>query len=150
MAQSLVKNYVHIVFSTKNRIPFIQPNLEGPLHEYLGGICRGLNCQPIKIGGYVDHVHLLCMLSKNLTLTTLLCDVKSHSSKWYKTVDKSLENFYWQAGYGAFSVNPKQIDNVIRYIDNQHIHHSKQTFKEEYIRLLIENEITYDERYVWD
>jgi REP element-mobilizing transposase RayT len=150
MGQSLVKNYVHIVFSTKHREPFIIPPFEDPLHSYLGGICKKLECPPIKIGGYTDHVHILCMLSKKIALMNLLEEVKCHSSSWMKTLDPSLKNFYWQNGYGAFSVNPAEVDRVINYIANQHVHHSKQDFKQEFRAILKKYEVEYDERYVWD
>ncbi|HRP54810.1 IS200/IS605 family transposase [Agriterribacter sp.] len=150
MGQSLVKNYVHLVFSTKYRQPLIYPPYEDELHSYLGGICKSLDCQPIKVGGYTDHVHILCRLSKKIALMKLLEEVKSHSSKWIKTKDRSLSNFYWQSGYGAFSVNPAEADTVIAYIANQHAHHSKKNFQEEYIEYLNYYEVDYDERYVWD
>ena len=150
MGQSLVKNYVHIVFSTKYRTPLIHPTYELELHAYLGGICKALECQPIKIGGYIDHVHILCMLSKKIALMKLLEEVKSHSSKWIKTKDISLNNFYWQDGYGAFSVNPAQTERVIAYIENQHEHHRKKDFQNEYRAYLKKYNVEYDERYVWD
>ncbi len=150
MGQSLVKNYVHITFGTKHRVPLIHPPTESELHNYLGGICKNLGCQPLKIGGYTNHVHILCMLSKNIALAKLLEEVKSHSSKWVKTKDSSLSKFYWQDGYGAFSVNPAEVDVVIAYIENQHEHHRKKTFEEEYLALLVKYGIAYDERYVWD
>ena len=113
MSQSLVKNYLHIIFSTKHRERLINEAVENEVHSYLGGVCKKLDCQPLKVGGYDDHVHILCMLSKKITLIKLLEEVKSHSSKWIKTLDKSLEHFYWQDGYGAFSVNPAQTEKVI-------------------------------------
>ncbi len=150
MGQSLVKNYVHIVFSTKQRQNLIHPPFESELHNYLGGICNNLECQPLKVGGYTDHVHILCMLSKKISLVKLLEEMKAHSSKWFKTKHESLSNFYWQDGYGAFSVNPKQVDIVTAYIVNQHRHHSKKTFQDEYRTFLKQYKIDYDERYVWD
>jgi REP element-mobilizing transposase RayT len=150
MGQSLVKNYIHIVYSTKYRQPLIHQPYEDELHGYLGGICKKLECQPIKIGGYTDHVHILCMLSKKIALMKLVEEVKSHSSKWIKTLDSSLQSFYWQDGYGAFSVNPAEVDSVITYIANQHEHHSKKTYQDEYRAFLKKYEIEYDERYVWD
>ena len=150
MSQSLVKNYIHIVFSTKHREHTIVPPYEEELHSYLGGTCKKLDCQPIKIGGYTDHIHILCMLSKKIALMKLLEEVKSHSSKWIKTKDASLSNFYWQDGYGAFSVNPADVDKVIAYISDQHQHHSKKTFQDEYRAILKKYNVEYDERYVWD
>ncbi|WP_339793508.1 MAG: IS200/IS605 family transposase [Imperialibacter sp.] len=150
MPQSLVKNYVHIVFSTKHREPLIYPPFEDELHRYMGGICNDLECIPIKIGGYVDHVHILCLLSKKIALMKLLEEVKSHSSKWMKTKHESLSNFYWQDGYAAFSVNPTQIGRVIAYIAGQHKHHSKNGFMNEFRNLMLQNQMEFDERYVWD
>ena len=94
MGQSLVKNYIHITFSTKNRAPLIHPPVQRELYSYIGGICREMDCPPIKIGGYSDHIHILCMLSKKIALMKLLEEVKSHSSKWMKTKDIALKNFY--------------------------------------------------------
>ena len=150
MGQSLVKNYLHIVFSTKYRQPLIYSPYEKELHAYLGGICKKQECYPLKIGGYTDHVHILCMLSKKLALMKLMEDLKSHSSKWFKTKDKSLEDFYWQDGYGAFSVDHHQVEKIIPYIANQHEHHKSQDFKDEFRGLMKKYEIAYDERYIWD
>jgi REP element-mobilizing transposase RayT len=150
MGQSLVKNYLHIIFSTKLRQPLIHPPIEKELHAYLGGVCKKLDCQPIIVGGYTDHVHILCLLSKKVTLVKLVEEIKSHSSKWIKTLDKSLEDFFWQDGYGAFSVNPSQVDVVIKYIENQKEHHSKKGFQDEYRAFLKKYKVEYDERYVWD
>ena len=150
MGQSLVKNYMHIVFSTKHRQPIILPDIEGELHAYMGGNCNNLECQTIKIGGYTDLVHILCMLSKKIPLMKLLEEIKSHSSKWIKTKCHPYKTFYWQDGYGAFSVSPKNVDSVISYIANQHRHHDIQNFQDEYRGLLKEYRVEYDERYVWD
>ena len=150
MGQPLVKNYMHIIFSTKLRESLIHAPYDTELYGYLGGICKNLECHPIKIGGYTDHVHILCMLSKKIALMKLIEEVKSHSSKWMKTKDGSLKSFYWQDGYGAFSVNPSQVDKVITYIANQHEHHKKQTFQDEYRIFLKKYNVEYDERYVWD
>jgi len=89
MGQSLVKNYLHIVFSTKLRVPIIHPPYNLELYSYLGGICNNLESQVLKVGGYSDHVHILCMLSKKIALMKLLEELKSHSSKWMKTKDMS-------------------------------------------------------------
>ena len=150
MGQSLVQNYVHLVFSTKHRQPFIIPSVEDELFAYLGGTCNKLDCQVIKVGGYFDHVHILCMLSKKIALMKLLEEIKSHSSKWIKPKHPSLNNFYWQDGYGAFSVNPKEVETVIQYIANQKEHHAKRTFQDEYRLFLKQYKVNYDERYVWD
>ena len=150
MGQSLVKNYVHIVFSTKHRKPLISDPVETELHSYLGGICNKLGCQVIKVGGYTDHIHILCLLSKKITLVKLLEELKSHSSRWIKTKGNMYANFYWQDGYGAFSVNPSEVEVVTNYIANQKEHHCKKTFQDEYKAFLKKYEVEYDERYVWD
>ena len=150
MGQSLVQNYIHLVFSTKHRQRLITPDIEDKLHAYLGGICKGLGCPVLMVGGYVDHIHMLFKLSQKVALMEVVKKVKGGSSKWIKTQDSKFRNFYWQDGYGAFSVSPKGVDVVVAYIKNQHVHHGQQTFKEEYRVLLREYGVGYDERYVWD
>ena len=138
------------MFSTKYRQPLITDDIEGELHAYLGGICKKLECHPLKVGGYTDHIHILCMLSRKITLMKLLEEIKSHSSKWVKTKGDNFKDFYWQNGYGAFSVKPSEVDVVIRYIANQKEHHSKKTFQNEYKAYLKKYDVEFDERYVWD
>ncbi len=150
MGQSLVNNYLHIVFSTKHRELLIHPPVEADLHSYLGGICNKLECQVLIVGGYTDHIHILCKLSKKIALMKLIEELKSHSSKWIKTQGIEYANFYWQDGYGAFSVNPAEVETVIAYIANQHQHHSKKTFQNEYRAFLIKYKVEFDERYVWE
>lgn len=150
MPQSLVKNYIHITFSTKNRHPFIDGSIQEELFNYLGGICRNLECNPVIVGGYKDHVHILCMLSRKITLMKLIEELKSHSSKWIKTKGKQYLEFYWQNGYGGFSVESRQVEKVRKYILAQEEHHRKISFQEEYVAFLRDHDIEYDERYVWD
>lgn len=150
MPQSLVRNYVHLVFSTKYRQAFIQPTIQKELHAYLAGTCNKLECYVKAVGGVEDHVHILCTLSQKIALMDLVNKVKSNSSKWIKTQGDSYNNFYWQNGYGGFLVNPTGIDGVINYIQNQEAHHQKRSFQEEYRLILKKYQIEYDERYVWD
>lgn len=149
MGQSLVKNYMHIVFSTKYRQPLIDESIEDELFSYLGGICNKLECNVVIVGGYKDHIHILCMLSKKIALSKLMEELKSHSSKWIKTKGNAYKNFYWQDGYGAFSVNLSQVEVVINYIAKQKEHHGKKNFQDEYRATLDKYAIEYDERYVW-
>ncbi|WP_051313357.1 IS200/IS605 family transposase [Sporocytophaga myxococcoides] len=123
MGQSLVKNYIHLIFITKYRTPFIQPLFQKEIHGYLCAKCKDLECPTIAIAGAEEHVHILCMLSQKIPLMKLVEYVKSKSSKWIKTKDSSLQNFYWQDGYGAFSVNPSEKEKIISYISNQKIRH---------------------------
>ena len=150
MPQSIAYNYLHITFSTKYRVPMIDEAIEEELFKYIGGICKNLECNPIKVGGYRDHIHILCVLSRKIALMKLLEEKKSHSSKWIKTKGDKYKNFYWQRGYGSFSVNPAEIDVVVRYIENQAEHHKKRTFQDEYIAFLKKYNAEYDERYLWD
>jgi putative transposase len=150
MGQTLVKNYIHIMFSTKQREPLILESIEEELFSYLAGVCKNLECHPLKVGGYKDHVHILCMLSKNIALKTLLEELKSHSSKWIKTRDERLKDFYWQYGYGTFSVKPSDVEVVKAYIHNQKEHHSTKSFQDEYRTFLKKYNVDFDERYVWD
>ena len=150
MGQSLVKNHMHIIFSTKHRKHWIDQSVESRLHSYLGAICNKMDCQVIKVGGYTDHVHILCMLSKNIALCKLVQEIKSNSSRWMKTIGEPYRDFHWQNGYSGFSVYPNESDRVVEYITNQHIHHRKQSFQEEYREFLNKYKVEYDERYIWD
>lgn len=150
MPQSLSYNYIHLIFSTKNREHSIHPDIEQRLYEYMAGICKNLESTAIQIGGYTDHIHILFLLSKKITLIKFVEEVKKSSSKWIKTEGSEYANFYWQGGYGAFSVNPKQVEIVKEYILNQKEHHSKKNFQQEYLKFLKDYDVDYDERYVWD
>ncbi len=150
MPQSLAKLYVHIVFSTKKRQPLIDDTLKPALFSYLGGVCQALECHPVRVGGHDDHVHILCILSRKIPLMDLLEEIKKRSSKWAKTQGDAYANFYWQDGYGAFSVSASGVDKVVQYIENQAEHHRKKTYQDEFRGLLDKYQIPYDERYVWD
>ena len=150
MPQSLSKVYVHIIFSTKNRQNLIDDRIENSLYEYLGGICKGLECNPVKVGGHKNHVHLLCLLSRKVAQMKLLEEIKKQSSKWIKTKGQAYSNFYWQDGYGIFSINPSETDKAIDYIQLQQEHHKHKSFQDEFIAFLKKYQVEYDERYIWD
>ncbi len=150
MPQSLVKNYIHLVFSTKHREALLDAKIQPELFNYLGGVCSNLDCNPLQMGGYTDHVHMLFLLSKKLPLIKVVEEVKSSSSKWIKTKGNEYSNMYWQTGYGAFSVNPSEVDVVTTYIQMQNEHHKTRTFQDEYRAFLKKYQVEYDERYVWD
>ena len=151
MAQSLAKILLHLVFSTKERRPFLknQP-LRDELHRYLGGILTNLECQPLIIGGVEDHVHLLFAHSRTATVADVVKELKRGSTVWLKTKSPGLSGFAWQNGYGVFSIGQSQVENVRTYIAGQEEHHRKISFQEEFRRLLQRYEIAFDERYVWD
>jgi len=150
MPQSLSQVYLHIVFSTKNRENLIKPEIEELLHKYIAGILKNLDCTAIKIGGPANHIHILNTFSRTISISKMLELVKKDSSKWIKTKGNEYHNFYWQNGYGVFSVSQSKIDIVKKYIDNQKEHHKEKSFKDEYRKFLIEYGIKYDEKYVWD
>jgi len=150
MPQSLSKVYVHIIFGTKNHKDLIDNNIKSQLFEYLGGICKGLACNPIQIGGYKNHIHVACLLSKNITQIKLLEELKKRSSKWIKTKGDKYANFYWQDGYGIFSVNPSQINFLVKYIENQQEHHKALSFQDELSAFLKKYHVDFDERYLWN
>jgi len=149
MAQSLSKVYVHIIFSTKDRQQLIDENIQVSLFKYLGGICKGLECNPVQIGGHSNHVHILCLLSRKVAQMDLLEELKKQSSKWIKMQGDSYSNFYWQDGYGIFSVNPTQIDVVVNYIKNQEEHHKKISYQDELRVFLKKYNVDFDEWYIW-
>ena len=150
MPQSLVKNYVHLIFSTKDRQDLIDKAIQDELYAYVGGICKEMECYPYAIGGVENHIHILCLLSKKVALVDLLKTVKAQSSRWIKTKGKKYQKFYWQKGYGAFSINPSEISLVKDYIYRQEEHHQKKTFKQELLYFLNKYDVPYNEKYMWD
>ena len=151
MSQSLVQIYAHLVFSTKNREPFLQdPAFRERTHAYLTGICEGQGSPSLQIGGVADHVHILCRLSKTLDPCSLIRELKRDSSKWIKEENLALENFYWQKGYGIFSVSPSHVPGLIHYIRNQEDHHHQESYQDEVRRFCLKYGVQLDERYAWD
>jgi REP-associated tyrosine transposase len=140
--------HFHIVFSTKDRHPFIVESWRGRLHEYLGGLVRTAKGVPEAIGGTADHVHLLIGLRATHSLAVLVQDIKQTSSRWIHEAIP-VKDFAWQQGYGAFTVSVSNCAAVRIYIANQMEHHRKKTFQEEYIAFLKRHAVTYDERYLW-
>ena len=151
MAQSLSKIYLHVIFSTKNRKAFLQDaTLRSDCHQYLGGICRNLDSTALAVGGVADHVHILCRMSRSLSVADFVLNVKKDSSKWVKAKEQSLGDFHWQNGYAAFSISPSHVEALRRYIVDQEKHHQKESFQDELRRILRKYDVEYDERYVWD
>ena len=150
MPQSLVKNLIHLVYSTKHRKPLIPPEFQDGLYAYQAGIFEQWGSPAIIIGGVEDHVHALFSLSKNHALKKIVEEVKKGSSKWMKTDGPKNNDFYWQNGYAAFSVSQSNVPQVKEYIRSQEEHHRKITFQDELRGLFDRHQIKYDERYVWD
>jgi putative transposase len=150
MSQSLANVLVHIIFSTKNRAPFIKPDIENELFPYLASIFKSNRSPTHQIGGTEDHVHIVCSLSRTTSIANLLEEAKKSSSKWIKTKGQKYSKFAWQNGYGAFSIGQSQLPVVKKYIAGQKEHHRRKTFQEEFREFLRKYQIQFDERYVWD
>jgi REP element-mobilizing transposase RayT len=151
MSQSLAKIWSHLIFSTKERYPFLSDrHVRDELHAYMASILRNHDCPTLQIGGVADHIHALFVLSKNSSIAQIAYEVKRGSSKWIKTQGSEFRKFHWQSGYGAFSVRPSHVEQVRRYILRQEQHHRKITFEDEYLQFLLRYHVEYDERYIWD
>ncbi len=150
MAQSLSKVLLHIIFSTKNREPWLDSNVRPRMHAYLATICRDAGADFVRVGGVSDHVHIVTTLARTLSQAQLIEGIKKASSKWVKALDARYRGFFWQRGYAAFSVSPSQLDSVLEYVNKQQEHHRTRTFQEEYRELLRKHGVDFDERFVWD
>jgi REP element-mobilizing transposase RayT len=150
MPQSLSRVIIHIIFSTKDRNPWLDAEVRPRMHAYLATICRDLGAETFRVGGVADHVHLVTTLPRTLSQASLLEDVKKTSSKWIKTLGPAYGQFHWQRGYGAFSVSPSQLTGVVEYVEHQDEHHRHRSFQEEYREFLHRHGVEFDERYVWD
>lgn len=150
MPQSIVKMFAHIIFSTKNRADLIHPDIENGLFGYIHGIVENNNAKLIIANGTKDHIHLLVSLPRKIDISELIGDIKRDSSLWVKQQDSQFRDFYWQRGYGAFSVGQTEIEVVKNYIAKQKEHQKKKDFKTEYRGFLQKYEIEFDEKYVWD
>ena len=151
MPQSLARAVLHIVFSTKNRVPFLKDaDLRARLHAYMSGLLQNIGCDAIFINGVEDHVHVLCNLSRTITMAALVEELKKNSSKWMKAQGPAYAEFFWQGGYGAFSVSQSNVEQVRDYISTQEEHHRKLSFHDEFRALCRKHGLAFDERYVWD
>ena len=151
MPQSLSQNYLHIIYSTLKRHPHLGNRLlRKELHAYLIGICDNFESPVISINGVEDHVHILCRLSRKVPIMELIKHLKSSSTRWIKAHTNGPRWFYWQKGYGSFSISPSHVKPLVDYIENQEGHHRKESFQDEFRRFLKKDDLDWDERYVWD
>ena len=150
MAQSLSQLYVHAIFSTKNRQPLLVTELRPRLFGYMAGVLQDLDCPAIEIGGVADHMHILCRQAKGVTAEDLIKHAKTTTSHWMKKQGDNFREFFWQGGYGIFSVSPSNLSLVREYILGQETHHKKESFQDELRRFLEKYRVNYDERYLWD
>jgi REP element-mobilizing transposase RayT len=153
MPQSLSKVILHIIFSTKNRQPWLDTDARPRMHAYLAylaTVCRDLGAELVHVGSVADHLHIVTTLPRTVSQAEFIEQIKKASSKWVKDLDARYRGFFWQRGYGAFSVSPSQLKAVLQYVGGQPEHHHTRTFQEEYRALLRRHGIDFDERYVWD
>lgn len=149
MGHTYTNLLAHIIFSTKDRLPYLRCERRHDVFAYMGGIVRGMKAVAININGFEDHVHMLVRLPAATPVAKLVETVKANSSRWAHEDRVLNRTFAWQAGYAAFSVSESQLDRVSSYITNQLEHHQKTTFQEELIAFLDHAHIAYDTRYIW-
>ena len=151
MPQSLALVWLHVVFSTKNRTPFLKDvDFRDQMFRMLAHHVKETGCVVAKIGGHHDHVHLLVGLSRTLEISKLIEVIKSQTSKWAKDASGGNKHFAWQQGYGAFSVSYSNLEQVERYINNQESHHAVRGYQDEFRLLCEKHGIEINEKYVWD
>lgn len=151
MSQSLSQMYVHLIYGTKNKLPFLKNEIRDRMHAYKAGTLKKYESSAIVINSVEDHVHILFRLSKNYALAKVVEEIKKHSSKWMKQIEGGDSNFAWQDGYAAFSVSPSKLEVVKRYIENQAEHHKKVGFKEEVEEFMKKQGVVhYDAKFFWE
>jgi putative transposase len=150
MANTYTQIYIHVVFAVRERESLIKPEWKEELFKYITGILKNQGIKLIAIGGVEDHVHILFGMNPTIALSDLVRDIKASSSKFINEGNFVRGKFYWQEGFGAFSYSRSQIDAVAKYILNQEEHHSRKSFKDEFIALLDRFEIEYDDRYLFN
>ena len=148
MANTYTQIYLHCIFAVQDRISLIKPTWKDELYKYITGIVQNNGHKMIAINGMPDHVHIFIGYKPHQLISDLIQDVKGFSSKWINQKKFVKSKFHWQAGYGAFSYSDSQIDNVVKYIQNQETHHKKRNFREEYVAFLEKHGVKYDPRYI--
>lgn len=151
MPQSLATVYLHLVFSTKERRPWLRDgSVRSSLHEYLGGISKRLECAPVLIGGVEDHVHILARFGRTITIADWVKEMKRSSNLWLQERGADWCDFQWQGGYAVFSVSQSSLSRARDYVARQVEHHRKLSFQDELRAMFRKHEMEFDERYVWD
>lgn len=140
--------HYHIVFSTKERRPWLKGERLTECCRYLGGIVRDLKGVMLDANGDADHVHLVASIPPTIAVSQFLQEVKGGSSKWFHETFPEMRDFWWQEGYAAFAVSKSALSDVQKYVRGQAEHHQKMNFQDELIALLDRHGIEYDPRYV--
>lgn len=144
------KLYAHCVFTPKGRQSLLKASIREKVHKYIYGIIKGLKCNPIAMNGTDDHIHILIGFIPTLSISDLVRDIKRSSALYINTNQLLPSKFSWQEGFGAFTVGYRELDHVYQYILNQEKHHSKGSFREEYLRILADEGIDYNSEYLFE
>jgi putative transposase len=150
MGNTYTNCYFHLVFAVKNRDALIKKSWKDELEMYITGIIQNHRHKLLAIGSMPDHIHIFIGYNVNQLIPDLVEEIKTSSNAWIKQKNYSKFKFEWQKGYGAFTHSRSQIDRVIKYIENQEDHHSKKSFRDEYLDILKKNEIEYNDTYLFD
>jgi len=150
MPQSLAKVYIHVVFSTKDRQSVPSDDWRDELFKVMGGTANSLGCQSLIVGGVADHVHMLFVLGRTITIADAVGRIKSASSAWINQSRRVTGRFQWQGGYSAFSVSQSSVESTREYIARQAEHHAHHSFQDELREWLKEYGLKWDERYLWE
>jgi putative transposase len=150
MANTYSQITIHAVFAVKFRECLIAKEWRDELHQYISGIITNKGGKSLAVGGWIGHVHILFSLPVSTSISDFVGAIKANSSAWINNQNFLKGKFQWQNGFGAFSFSKSQRDVVIKYIMNQEEHHRTKTFKEEYIKMLNDFEVEYDEKYLFD
>jgi REP element-mobilizing transposase RayT len=150
MGHRFTSLFTHLIFSTKDRVPFLDSELAPECWAYIGGIVENIGGRRIEIGGVSDHLHLLLDMPATMALSDCVRTIKANSSKWIHEKWPRRSKFHWQQGYAAFSVSRSAVDRVIRYIRNQEKHHRRVTYQDEVRQFLKQHGMECDERYMWE
>ena len=151
MSQSLTAIYIHATFGTKGRKRTINEKIAPQLHAFMAGVFRELDSPLLIINSMPDHIHALFRISKTQTIANIMEEVKKSSSRWMKQQKFGSKQFYWQKGYGAFSISGSYVDIFTRYIANQKEHHQTLTYREEVQRLMEKYNVQeFNPDYYWE
>ena len=150
MGHTYTRLVVHTIFSTKNRIPYLSQGRRDDIFAYMGGILRGLGCEPLHINGVADHVHMVFRIPATWPISEIIQKVKANSARWAHDQLLLQRAFAWQRGYAAFSVSESNVEQVYQYVANQEGHHRRLSFQDELRELLKKHRVEYDERYLWN
>ena len=149
MANTYYSLHYHLIFSTKNRVAYLKPEIEQRVWAYIGGVSRQHKMTDLQVGGFDDHIHALVMAPPTIAPSQIAQWLKGDSSRWIHETFPDLQDFAWQEGYGAFTVSKSNLEAIAGYIQKQRQHHQRKSFQEEYRELLQNLGIEYDERYLW-